>query len=178
MTAAARRLPPVLAFSGPSGCGKTTVLVALIPALVRRGLRIAALKRSGHVHPFDRPGKDSARLREAGALAVALQGPAELAYFGPPVKGLRGLLRLLPPADLVLAEGFGDEPVPRIEVQRSAVARGFRYARDPRVLAVVSDLEPPWPVPWFTAGEVEALAELVARFAGRKGKTANSKRSA
>ena len=159
------RAPAVLAFSGPSGCGKTTLLVRLIPALVARGLRIAALKHSGHPHALDRPGKDSARLRRAGALAVAVQSPAELAWFGPPRPGgVRALVGLLPEVDLVVAEGFKDEPVPRVEVHRSAVAREFLCARDRRVVAVVSDVEPPRSLPWFTPGEVEPLAEFVARF--------------
>lgn len=160
-----RRAPPILAFSGPSGAGKTSLLVKLIPALRARGLTVCALKHSGHAHAFDRRGKDSARLREAGARAVALQGPAGLAWFGPPLPGgIRALARLLPGADVILAEGFKDERIPRIEVHRSAVARRFLCEDDPEVLAVVSDVEPPGPVPWFTPGEVEALADLVARF--------------
>ncbi len=158
-------IPPILAFSGPSGSGKTTLLVKLLPALAERGLRVTALKRSGHQHPFDRPRKDSARLKAAGALAVALQGASELAYFGPPVKGIRALARLLPKADLVLAEGFKDEPIPRVEVHRSEIDRRFLCARDRHVIAVVSDLEPPRALPWFTAREVDALADFVARFA-------------
>ncbi|GEJ59169.1 molybdopterin-guanine dinucleotide biosynthesis protein B [Anaeromyxobacter diazotrophicus] len=157
--------PPVLAFSGASGSGKTTLLVKLIPALRARGLAVAALKHSGHEHPFDRPGKDSARLRGAGALAVALSGPREVAYFGPPRRALAELVALLPPCDLVLAEGFKRERVPRVEVHREAIDRAFLCARDRGVLAVVSDVEPPRPLPWFAAREVEALAEWVARWA-------------
>lgn len=156
---------PILAISGPSGVGKTTLLVKLIPALLARGIRVAALKHSGHPHTFDRPRKDSARLRRAGAIAVVVQGPVELAYFGPPVRGLRALARLLPPADLILAEGFKTEAIPRLEVHRGAVGAPFLCARDPRVVAVVSDEPPPRRVPWFTARDVDALAEFVASFA-------------
>ena len=156
---------PILAISGPSGVGKTTLLVKLIPALLARGIRVAALKHSGHPHTFDRPRKDSARLRRAGAIAVVVQGPVELAYFGPPVRGLRALARLLPPADLILAEGFKTEAIPRLEVHRGAVGAPFLCARDPRVVAVVSDEPPPRRVPWFTTRDVDALAEFVASFA-------------
>jgi molybdopterin-guanine dinucleotide biosynthesis protein B len=173
-----RRLAPILAFSGPSGSGKTTLLVKLLPALVARGLTVAALKHSGHAHPFDRPRKDSARLKVAGAVAVALQGPAEVAYFGPPVKGIRALARLLPEVDLVLAEGFKDEPVPRVEVHRTEINRRFLCARDPQAIAVVSDVEPPFALPWFTPNEVDALADFVARFAlsGRRPRRTTARR--
>lgn len=154
----------IVAFSGPSGSGKTRLLVRLIPALRRRGLTVGALKHSGHAHSLDEPGKDSARLRRAGAAAVALQGPAELAYFGPPLAGgARALARLLPPVDLVLAEGFRREKLPRVELHRRAVSRQFLCARDRNVLAVVSDERPPHALPHFRAGEVEALADFLLR---------------
>lgn len=157
--------PRVLAFSGPSGVGKTTLLVKLIPALRARGLTVAALKHSGHAHPFDRPGKDSARLREAGAIAVALSGPREVAFFGPPVRGLRALVRMLPRVDLVLAESFKREPIPRVEVHRKEISREFLCARDRDVVAVVSDEAPPRSVPCFTHGDIAALADFTVRFA-------------
>jgi molybdopterin-guanine dinucleotide biosynthesis adapter protein len=156
---------PILVFSGPSGAGKTTLLERLVPALVARGLTVGALKHSGHAHALDRPGKDSARLREAGAVAVAVQGPAELAYFGPPVSGIRALARLLPAVDLVLAEGFKGAATPRVEVHRAEIDRRFLCARDPRVVAVVGEIEPPRAVPWFTPREVEELADFVTRIA-------------
>ncbi|HET9597408.1 MAG TPA: molybdopterin-guanine dinucleotide biosynthesis protein B, partial [Anaeromyxobacteraceae bacterium] len=170
MSPRARR-PPVLAFSGASGSGKTTLLVKLLPALAARGLAVAALKGSGHRHAFDRPGKDSARLRAAGARAVALASPHEVAFFGPPVQSVGALLRLLPPVDLVVAEGFRRAALPRVEVHRQAIDAAFLCATDRRVIAVVSDAPPPRPVPWFRAGEVEALADLVAAFARAGGRT-------
>jgi molybdopterin-guanine dinucleotide biosynthesis protein B len=160
---------PILAISGPSGSGKTRLLVRLLAALRRRGLIVAALKHSGHQHGFDRSGKDSDRLRRAGAAAVAISGPAGVAYFGPPVTGARALARLLPPADLILAEGFKSEPLPRIEVHRRAIGEPFLCARDRRVIAVVTDEPPPRPLPTFRASasslasEVERLADLIQR---------------
>jgi molybdopterin-guanine dinucleotide biosynthesis protein MobB len=157
--------PPILAFSGPSGSGKTRLLARLIPALARRGVSVAVVKHTRHRHPFDRPGKDTAVLRRAGALAAAIEGPAGMALFAPPAGGLRALARRLPRVDLVLAEGFRGEPVPRVEVHRRSVSREFLCARDRRVLAVVTDEPPPRPIRAFGAGEVELLADLVcARF--------------
>jgi hypothetical protein len=82
-----RRPVPVVAFSGPSGSGKTTLLVGLVRVLGASGIRVAAIKHSGHPHGFDVAGKDSDLLLRAGALAVAVQGPAQLAVFGPPRTG-------------------------------------------------------------------------------------------
>jgi len=154
---------PIVAFSGPSGAGKTRLLVRLLPALVRRGLRVAALKHSGHAHFFDAPGKDSHRLRRAGALAVVVEGPAGAAWFGPPLGGARAMAGLLPAVDLVVAEGFKGERLPRIEVHARRVSREFLCARDRRVMAVVSDEPPPRDLPCFGHAEVEALADFLCR---------------
>jgi molybdopterin-guanine dinucleotide biosynthesis adapter protein len=158
-----RRLTPIVAFSGRSGAGKTTLLERLLPALARRGIRVGALKHSGHPHAFDVPGKDSDRLRRAGAVAVAVQGPSQLAWFGPPLRGgARALARRLPPCDLVLAEGFTSERLPRVEVHRRAVGGPFLCARDRGVFAVVSDEPPPRRLPTFHPDDVEGVADLLA----------------
>jgi len=157
--------PPILAVSGPSGAGKTRLLVRLVPALARRAVAVAVVKHTRHRHPFDRPGKDTDVLRRAGAVATAIEGPDGMALFGPPAGGLRALARLLPPVDLVLAEGFRGEPVPRVEVHRRSVSREFLCAQDRRVFAIVTDEPPPRPIRAFTAREVEPIADLVcARF--------------
>lgn len=167
-----RRKAPIVAFCGPSGAGKTTLLERLLPALRRRGLRVAAIKHSGHPHSFDVPGKDSDRLLRAGAEAVAVEGPRQLAWFGPPLgRGARGLAALLPSADLVLAEGFRGEKLPRVEVHRAAVSREFLCERDRGIVAVVTDEAPPRRVVAFAPDEVEALAGfLCERFRANGGK--------
>jgi len=164
---AARRrgAAPIVAISGPSGVGKTRLLARLIPALASRGLRVAILKHTGHGHSLDVPGKDTDVLRRAGAVAAIIEGPREMAYFGPPVGGARRLAALLPPVDLVLAEGWKREPLPRIEVHRGAVSRAFLCATDRLVFGVVSDTVPPRAVPWLGADDAEGLADLLcARF--------------
>jgi molybdopterin-guanine dinucleotide biosynthesis protein B len=158
-----RRAAPIVGFSGPSGSGKTRLLVRLVPALVRRGLRVAALKHSGHPHGFDRRGKDSERLVRAGALAVAVEGPSALAYFGPPAGGSRAMARLLPPVDVIVAEGFRSERLWRVELHRRTIAPGFLCARDRRIVAVVTDEPPPRRIPSFAPGEIDALADFLCR---------------
>jgi molybdopterin-guanine dinucleotide biosynthesis protein B len=156
---------PIVAVSGPSGSGKTRLLARLIPALARRGVTVAVLKHTRHLHPFDRAGKDTDVLRRAGAVAAAIEGPSGMALFGPPAGGLRALARMLPRVHLVLAEGFRREAVPRLEVHRRSVSRAFLCSRDRRVFAIVTDEPPPGPIRAFSADEIEPVAEfLCARF--------------
>jgi molybdopterin-guanine dinucleotide biosynthesis protein MobB len=156
---------PVVAISGPSGSGKTRLLARLIPALARRGVSVAVLKHTRHRHPLDRRGKDTEVLRRAGAVATAIEGPAGMALFAPPAGGLRALARLLPRVELVLAEGFRAEAVPRVEVHRRSVSRAFLCARDRNVFAIVTDEAPPRPIRAFTPSDAGPLADLLcARF--------------
>lgn len=150
-----------MAVSGPSGVGKTRLVARLLPELRRLGLRVGVIKHSGHAHGFDVRGKDTEVLRRAGAEAAAITGPAETAWYGPPVEGARALARLLPPVDIVLAEGFKGERLPRVEVHRRRVSRLFLCATDRSVFAVVTDEPPPRALPTFTAEEAGRLAELL-----------------
>ena len=58
---------PILGFAAYSGTGKTTLLEALLPMLTKAGLRIGMLKHAHHNFDVDKEGKDSYRLRKAGA---------------------------------------------------------------------------------------------------------------
>jgi len=163
-----RGATPLLLFSGPSGVGKTRLLTRLIPALLARGIRVAAVKHTGHRHALDVRGKDTERLRRAGAVAAAIEGPAGLAWFGPPAGGPQALARLLPPCDLVLGEGWKRERLPRVEVHRRRIAAEFLCTGDPEVVALVTDEPPPRPLPTFGPDEIERLADWVRAWLGRR----------
>ncbi len=173
--ASPRRIgPPVVGFTGPSGSGKTRLLARLVAELRGRGIRVAVVKHSGHPHGFDVPGKDSDVLLRAGAEGVAVQGPSQLAVFRPPFRGgPRALLALLPPADVVLVEGWREAGIPRVEVHRRSVDRTFRCAGARGFLAVVTDEPPPRRLPTFGPDDVAPLADLLCarfRIRGRRGR--------
>ncbi|HHW14914.1 MAG TPA: molybdopterin-guanine dinucleotide biosynthesis protein B, partial [Firmicutes bacterium] len=118
-------LPPVVAVVGWQDAGKTTVAAALVQELSRRGFRVGVVKHDPHGHETDQPGKDTYVHRQAGAVATALAGRELLTLWErlaePP--SLADAVRRLPPVDLVLAEGWKGEAVPRVLVVRRG-ARG------------------------------------------------------
>ena len=103
-----------------------------------------------HAHcgfDMDRPGKDSFRVREAGASEVLIASRSRWAHLGeldddlaePP---FRELLERFDPGrvDFVLVEGFAREAYPKIEVYRPALGKPpRRWPADPMVIAVATD---------------------------------------
>lgn len=157
-----------LAFIGGSGSGKTTILERLVPALARRSLTVGIVKHTHHDVELDRPGKDSWRLREAGAKRVVLSSDRWIFITEPAperIEALELVRRAAEGVDLVLVEGFSRLPLPTIEVWRAAVAPRPRLdAGDPRCLALASDDDPgaEWQsVQRFGLGEVDRLAEAI-----------------
>jgi len=160
----------VFGLAGFSGSGKTTLIERVLPLLRARGLRVAVLKHTHHDFDVDKPGKDSWRAREAGACAVLLTSARRSALLvehpdGPP--SLAALLTQLPPCDLLLVEGWKREPIPKLEVHRSATAKPWLCADDPRVLAVVADSAPPRPLPQFDLDAIEPITDFILAHADR-----------
>jgi molybdopterin-guanine dinucleotide biosynthesis protein B len=140
-------VPPIVGFIGASGSGKTTLITAVLPLLHAQGLRVAVLKHAHCGFDMDRPGKDSFRVREAGASEVLIASRSRWAHLGelegdlaePP---FRELLERFDPGrvDFVLAEGFARECYPKVEVYRPALGEPpRRWPGDPMVIAVATD---------------------------------------
>jgi len=156
--------PPIVPFVGKSGSGKTTFLEKLIPALVARGLRIGLVKHDVHGFELDQPGKDTWRLRRAGAVRVAISSPQQFALLGQvdeelPLVELAA--RYLSDVDLVLAEGYKRSSLPKVEVCR-AERSGEMLCTPNELLAVVSDVHLDLPCPQFGMDDVQGVADLLA----------------
>ena len=136
---------PLLGFSAYSGTGKTTLLEKIIPLLVNQGLNVALVKHSHHDIEMDQPGKDSYRLRKAGASQVVLAGTHRSICFHEHDQAhdseLTEQLALLntQDLDLVLVEGFRDQPFPKIELHRSELKKPFLYSQDDNIVALICD---------------------------------------
>ena len=136
---------PLLGFAAYSGTGKTTLLEQLIPILIAQGLNIAVVKHSHHNIELDKPGKDSYRLRKAGACQLLLAGTERAVLFHeygqPQDKKLIEQLQLLNTEhlDLVLVEGYRDEPFNKIELHRSELNKPYLFKSDKSIIALASD---------------------------------------
>ena len=159
--------PEVVSFVGRSGSGKTTLLERVIPELVRRGVRIGAIKHDAHRFEIDHPGKDSYRLAAAGAAVTLVSSPEKLALVrrhdtAPAVEEI--LETYFADVDLVLVEGFKRSALPKVEVHRRGrgaelICRGAE--RDETLIAVASDEPLDLDVPVLDLDSPVAVAEFL-----------------
>jgi molybdopterin-guanine dinucleotide biosynthesis protein MobB len=106
---------PILGICGLSGVGKTTLIEAMLPELVQRGLRVAVVKHDCRHLVVDIPGKDSDRLYRAGADVFFLGGEGFVRLHGDAGASFGfQLSQLARRYDLVLVEGHGQTPVPKV----------------------------------------------------------------
>ncbi len=155
----------VFGFAGFSGSGKTTLIEALIPRFVMEGLRVSLIKHAHHEFDIDRPGKDSYRHREAGATEVMLASAKrwvlmhELRSEREPE--LPQLLERFAPCDLVLVEGFKRQPIPKLEIHRTAAAKPLLFRHDEHIIAIATDEPLDTILPQFALEDYDAIAEFI-----------------
>lgn len=136
---------PIIAVVGASGSGKTTLLEQLLPLLTAAGLRVALVKHAHQGFDMDKPGKDSHRLRSAGAQQVMVASAQRWALLvETPEQEEPDLAALLAQLnqerlDLILVEGFKHAQLPKLEVYRPAHGRPPLHPQDGSIMAVATD---------------------------------------
>jgi molybdopterin-guanine dinucleotide biosynthesis protein B len=136
---------PILGFAAYSGTGKTTLLTKLIPLLKKSGLKPGVIKHSHHNFEIDKPGKDSFRLRTAGATPVMLVSAHRRAiiteFDNITEPKLDDQLKAFDQSsiDLILVEGFKAENFPKIELHRPSLNKPLIFPQDPSIIAIATD---------------------------------------
>lgn len=132
----------MVSFVAPSGTGKTTLLEGVVDELTKRGHRVGAVKHDAHRIELDTEGKDSWRLRQAGAASTVLMGRNQLAWFGQDDEGptlSQAAAIFFPNVDVILVEGFRSADLPVILVTRPDHHDDRWEMPDPqRIVATVS----------------------------------------
>ncbi len=139
--------------------------MALLPELRDRGLRLGYLKHAHAGFDIDRPGKDSYRARRSGVVQTIITGGGQTAVMddhGAEEDFARVVERYVrSDLDLLVVEGFKREPLPKIEVARSALSTELVCGADPQLLAVVADFSPPGARRHFAPNEAAEVADFV-----------------
>lgn len=160
----------VICIVGKKQSGKTTFMEKLIPQLQALGISVGAVKHDAHSFDIDREGKDSWRLKQAGAETVVVSSPERIAM----IKSVDHELTLDEMAGsffsdkhLVLAEGYFNSGHPKIEVHRGdAHDRPLcdrRNQAEKRLVAMITDRGVDADVPKFDLDDARGVAAHIAR---------------
>ena len=164
---------PILGIAAFSGTGKTTLLTQLIPKLRTAGLNVAVIKHAHHLFDIDQPGKDSYRIREAGANQVlvasrrllALMQTSNIEQSEPLLADCLARLDMRQ-LDLILVEGFKNEAIPKLELHRASIGKPLIYIDDPNIIAIATDSAlPDEPsIPKLNLNDLDAILLFIQTF--------------
>ncbi|KXO09890.1 Molybdopterin-guanine dinucleotide biosynthesis protein MobB / Molybdopterin biosynthesis protein MoeA [Moritella sp. JT01] len=166
---------PLLGFAAFSGTGKTTLLEAILPKLVARGIRVAVIKHAHHDFDIDLPGKDSYRLRKAGASQMLISSRCRRALVTETPDEEATLPHLIAQLDqtqldLILVEGFKQLNFPKIELHRTEVGKPWLHPTDNNIIAIAANVSAPaplaekTPLPKLDINDLEQITEFVISF--------------
>ncbi|MCX9449242.1 bifunctional molybdopterin-guanine dinucleotide biosynthesis adaptor protein MobB/molybdopterin molybdotransferase MoeA [Vibrio cholerae] len=163
---------PLLGFAAYSGTGKTTLLEALLPKLTAAGLRIGLLKHAHHDFDVDKPGKDSYRLRKAGAsqMLIASRNRHALMTETPDAEAEFDYLLTRFDAeklDVILVEGCKNIAFPKIELHRAEVGKPWLYPHDENIIAIAADEAVETALPQMHINDLDAIADFVLDYVNK-----------
>lgn len=161
---------PVLGFAAYSGTGKTTLLEALLPKLTQNGCRVGVFKHAHHDFDVDSPGKDSYRLRKAGAVQMLIASRKRHVLMTETPDQEESFFALLEhfdtdSLDFILVEGCKSLSFPKIELHREEVGKPWLHPHDADIIAIASDCNTlRTHLPHVSINDLDAISELIMRF--------------
>ena len=165
------KLPPIIGLAGWSGSGKTTLCAKLIENFTKIGIKVGTLKHAHHKFDIDKPGKDSYKLRKAGARPVVISSKKRFALIQENDNEEKDLFEMLEifsknplnNCELILVEGYKKEFIKKLEVFRSEIDKPFLYPNDKNIFAIVSDKKIEVPIPYHNINDIGGICELLIK---------------
>jgi len=148
-----------------SGCGKTTLIEKLIPQLIKKGLNVSAIKHAHHKFDVDIPGKDSFRIRKAGASQTLIFNNHRSALISENTKKIftveQAITQINSNVDIILIEGLKSMTYPKIEVYRKNISNELLYKKDSNVIAVTSDSLLNIKIPCLNLNDISTIVDFI-----------------
>jgi molybdopterin-guanine dinucleotide biosynthesis protein B len=155
-------MPPIVSVVGKSETGKTTLIQKLIKELKSRGYRVATIKHTPQDVAFDQPDKDSWRHIQAGSEATMIRAEDRIALIKPVAKAVtvdQIAHYLGEDCDIILAEGFKESNIPKIEVHRKEIGPPLVSIR--KRIAIVTDEPLAIKTRQFSTEDINGLLNLL-----------------
>jgi molybdopterin-guanine dinucleotide biosynthesis adapter protein len=164
------KLPALGIVAASSKVGKTTLVTQLIPALAKRNIRVSVIKHAHHRFDIDYPGKDSYKIRQAGAVQTLIASNQRWALITELAQepDVETLIAQINPnyADLILVEGFKLANIPKIEVHRPNLGLPLLADSDGNIIAVASDATLEIKQPVLALNNIEQIVEFIVSYFG------------
>ena len=166
------KLPPFFGLAGWSGSGKTTLCTKLIENFTKIGIKVGTLKHAHHKFELDKPGKDSFNLRKAGSRPMIISSKERFAVIQEndenEEKSLFQMLEMfakdpIQKCDLIIVEGFKNEPIPKIEVYRKIIGKPELYKEDKNIFAIATDTKIDSPIPILDLNKVNSISDYILK---------------
>lgn len=157
-------MPAIVSVVGNSNSGKTTLIEKLIRELKSMGYRVATIKHTPYGMTFDQPGKDSWRYMLAGSDATIISSRDKMVLVKPvgPDTTLDEIARAFgEDYDIILAEGFKQNNLPKIVVHRRGA--GLPLSNLKGVIAIASDEPLATKTRQFSLDDAKGLADLLKK---------------
>jgi molybdopterin-guanine dinucleotide biosynthesis protein MobB len=136
-------------------------MASLIRILKQRGYKVAAVKHASHGYTMDSPGTDSWHYAQSGADQVVVAGPESITFHEmAQIIALQDILARIENVDIILVEGFKNQPGPKIEIYRRGISAD-RVPANGDLLAVVSDIPIDGGNPVFSFDQLSEVAALI-----------------
>jgi molybdopterin-guanine dinucleotide biosynthesis protein B len=155
--------PRAVSVIGFKDAGKTRVVEVLVAELTRRGHRVGTLKHTAEDVSLDKPGTDTWRHAEAGAVASAILSDKRTAIFLKRMMSLQRAADSLGEIDYIVLEGFKTLDVaPRIIVPRTQEdVRDLSMGIEILAVDVDGKIDSAGEVPVIRLGDAVKLADIV-----------------
>ena len=151
-----------------SGSGKTTLIEKLIPQLINKGLVISVIKHAHHKFDIDTPGKDSFRIREAGASQTLIFNDHRSALITENMKDTfnmhQAINQINSDADIILIEGLKNMSFPKIEVHRKEISKEILFKKDSTIIAFISDFLIDTQIPSFDINDINSIVNFIVEY--------------
>lgn len=160
-----------IGFVGHSGSGKTTLIEKLITLFHKKGKVVGAIKHDAHSFEIDYPGKDSYRLKHAGAKKIVLSSIEKFALiedrtYEVPLDNIKDMFS---DCDIVFVEGYKLENIPKIEVHRKETDYEYLIESGVKniIMVATDELERDFKVFAVDIDDIDSIANFIEKQASR-----------
>lgn len=153
----------IITIVGKSNSGKTTLLEKVIALLTDKGYKIGSVKHAHDGFEMDKEGKDSWRHRKAGAGATLVISKDKIAMVKDDATSyIEKMQFYLSDMDIILAEGFKKQALPKIEVFRTDSGHNEPLCMaDKNLIAFVTDSNYKPDVPIFGLEDINNIVDFI-----------------